>query len=139
MASKTKNILLFLLVLFNAGIFLLYGTAKLIGLQFVHVDPPPELLLKDVKPSYIMWYFFSLKTGYSLLVALSELVPAILILFKKTRFIGALLYLITVTNVLAINIFFVITPWTLSLSAVLFINTVIIICSERQKIKTLLS
>ena len=133
------KILLLLLILFNSIVFIFYGTAKLIGLQFVHIDPAPDLLLKDVRPSYIMWYFFSLKKGYSVLVALSELIPAVLILFKRTRFLGVILYLVAATNVLAINIFFVITPYTLTISIVLFVNASIILISERQKIKTLLS
>ena len=136
--NLTKT-LLFLIILFNSSVFILYGTAKLIGLQFVHIDPAPSLLLKDVRPSYIMWYFFSLKKGYSILVALSELIPAVLILFKRTRFLGSILYLVAVTNVLAINVFFVITPYTLTISIVLFVNIVIILFGERQKLKTLLS
>jgi hypothetical protein len=131
--------LLGLIILFNAAVFILYGTAKLIGLQFVHMEPASNLLLKDVRPSYIMWYFFSLKKGYSVLIAFSELIPAVLLLFKRTRFLGAILYLVVVLNVLAINIFFVITPYTLIISIVLFVNALLILFSERQKFKILLS
>lgn len=138
MKMKSKNILLFFIIAFNSGIFLLYGTAKLIGFQFSYT-PPPDLLLKDARHLTIMWYFFSVEKGYGTLVALSELIPAILIIFKKTRFLGILLYLVTIINILAINIFFVITPQTLGLSIVLFINAVIILITERQKLKLLLS
>jgi hypothetical protein len=133
------KILFLLIILFNSTVFIFYGTAKLIGLQFAHIDPEPDILLKDVSPTFIMWYFFSLKKGYSILVALSELIPAVLILFKRTRFLGIILYLVTVTNILAINIFFVITPYTLAISIILFVNALIILIYERQKIKTLLS
>ncbi|MBS1652350.1 MAG: hypothetical protein JSU07_10100 [Bacteroidetes bacterium] len=136
---KISKVLLWLLILLNSGVFVLYGIAKLIGFQFVYHAPAPDKLLQDVSPLGIMWYFFSLKKGYAILVALSEIIPAILILFKRTRFIGAVLYLITVTNILAINIFFGITPWTLGISIVLFINILIILISERQKLKMLLS
>ena len=118
---------------------MLYGTAKLTGFQFVYHAPPPDKLLQDVRPLSIMWYFFSLKKGYAVLVALAEIIPAILILFKRTRFLGNVLYLVTVTNIVAINIFFVITSWTLAISITLFINALIILFSERQKLKVLLS
>jgi hypothetical protein len=133
------TILLYLIILFDAGVFLLYGVAKLTGFQFVYHAPEPGKLLQDVRPLGIMWYFFSLKKGYAVLVALAEIVPAILILFKRTRFLGIILYLVTVTNILAINVFFGITPYTLGLSIILFVNALIILFSERQKLKTLLS
>lgn len=135
---KLKQFLLFAIILFNSGWFFLYGIAKLIGLQFVYKAPPTDLLLKDVSATGIMWYFFSLKKGYAILVALGELLPALLIIFKKTRFIGALFYLITIINILAINTFFDITIYTFSLSVILFINTLIILFSERNKFKLLL-
>ena len=139
MALKIKKILLFLIILFNSGVFFLYGLAKLTGFQLVYRTPPPDLLLKDVSPLGIMWYFFSLKKGYAVLVALAEIVPAILILFKRTRFLGIILCLVTAANILAINIFFGITPWTLAISVVVFIYALIILYSERQKLKMLLS
>ncbi|MEO5643040.1 MAG: hypothetical protein ABIQ40_15345 [Bacteroidia bacterium] len=134
-----KKLLVQIIVLFNAAIFILYGTVKLIGLQLVHVEPAADLLFKDVSPSHIMWQFFGLKKGYIILIGLSELIPGVLLLFKRTRFLGSILYLFTVTNVLAINIFFVVTTNTLTLSIVLFVNTLIILFSERQKLKPLLS
>ncbi len=100
-----RKIIFILILLFNSDVFILYGVAKLTGFQFVHIEPPLDTLLKNVRASYIMWYFFSLKKGYSILIALSELIPALLILFKRTRFVGGVLYLITITNILAINIF----------------------------------
>ena len=139
MILKLKNTFLFLLILFNSAVFILYGTAKLSGFQFVYSAPPADLLIKDVSPLSIMWYFFSLKKGYAILVALSEIVPALLILFKRTRFLGVVLYLITATNILAINIFFGITHLTLAISIIIFINAIIILLSERKKLKLLLS
>jgi hypothetical protein len=139
LSSKTKHILLFLIILFNSGIFLLYGIAKLTGFQFVHHAPPADLLLKDAKALGLMWYFFGLNKGYATLIAFSEIIPAAMIIFKRTRFLGAILYLVTATNVLAVNVFFGLTPYTLALSIILFINCWIILYSERQKIKVLFS
>lgn len=139
MKSHWTQKMLLVIILFNSATFALYGTVKLIGLQFVHVEPAADLLFKDVRPSRIMWNFFSLEKGYSILVGLGELIPGVLILFKRTRLLGSILYIFTLTNVLAINIFFGVTSNTLTLSIVLFVNAIIILFTERQKIKTLLS
>jgi len=133
------KILLLLIILINSAVFLLYGTAKLIGLQLVYHAPPADTLLKNVSPRGLMWTFFSIKKSYVILVALAEIIPAILILFRPTRLLGALLYLFAVTNILAINVFFGITQETLFISVVLFINILIILFSERQKLRTLLN
>jgi hypothetical protein len=105
----------------------------------MHHAPPDDLLLKDAKAVGLMWYFFGLHKGYATLIAFSEIIPAIMILFKRTRFLGAILYLVTATNILAVNVFFGLTPYTLALSIILFINCWIIFYSERQKIKVLFS
>ena len=139
MKFNFRNIVLIIIILFSSSVFMLYGVAKFAGFQFSYHEPDPTLLLKDTRPTHIMWYFFSLKKGYSVLVALGEIIPALLIIFKRTRFLGSLIYLFVVTNVLAINVFFGITPVTLIISIVLFINTLIIIMSERQKLNLLLS
>lgn len=139
MKFNLRQIILLLIILFNASVFILYGTAKFAGFQFSYHEQDPTLLLKDTRPTHIMWYFFSLKKGYAYLVALGEIIPAVLIIFKRTRLIGSMIYLFVVTNVLAINIFFGITSVTLILSAILFVNTLIIIVSERQKLKLLLN
>jgi len=133
------KILLLLIILINSAVFLLYGTAKLFGLQLVYHTPPADTLFKNVSPRGIMWAFFSIKKSYVILVALAEIIPAILILFRATRLLGCLLYLFAVTNILAINIFFGITHETLFISVVLFINIIIILFSERQKLRTLLN
>jgi hypothetical protein len=60
--------------------------------------------------------------SYSILVGLSELIPAVLILFKRIRLIASILYIFTLTNVLAINIFFGVTSNTLILSIALLLT-----------------
>ncbi len=139
MEARWKNTALSVIILFNSATFILYGTVKLLGLQFVHREPAAGLLLKDVPPSYVMWYFFGLKKGYSILVGLSELLPGVLLLFKRTRLLGSLLYLFTLTNVLAVNVFFGVTSNTMSLSVILLVNALIILASEKQKITALLA
>lgn len=138
MNPKLKKFFLFSIILFNAGVFILYATMKLIGRQFAHVDLPDDLLLKDVHPTAIMWHFFSLNKGYGVCVALAQIIPSILILFKRTRLIGGIFYFFAAGNILILNIFFDITIVTLILSCILFLNTLIILYSEREKIGSLL-
>ena len=137
MTINWTKIILTLIVLFNAGFFLLYGTAKIIGLQLANHKIPADRLLVDCSPTTIMWYFYSIKRNYTILVALAQIVPAILILFKRTRLFGAIFYFFSVTNVLALNLIFTVSRGTLILSAILFVNILLIIFSERQKLRQL--
>ena len=81
-----------------------------------------------------MWYFYGLVPAYTKIVALGEVIPAILINFKKTRFIGSLLYTLVALNIFLINTFFIITIATHILSGVLLIISLIILHSERGKL-----
>lgn len=142
MSSKTKFIkgaILGLIILLNSGVFFVYGIAKLVGIQLAAGHTTSSVLLKDMPDVPLMWYFFGLKKGYAILIAFSEILPALLIIFRRTRFLGSIMYLFTITNVLAINLFFGLTELTLLLSVVLFANTLIIIFYfEKEKLKEIL-
>lgn len=139
MKFKWTNTLLFVIILFNSGVFILYGSAKILGIQGMTKFPFPDTLAKDLSPVSVMWYFHFIKKEYSFLIGLAQIIPAILIIFRRTRLFGAILYFCAVVNILAINIIFEITNWTLLLSIVLTINILVIIISERKKVVGLLS
>lgn len=133
MLYRVKRILLFALILFNAGWFFMYGFMKCIGHQMTHADAA-NYLLKDISPSGIMWYFFGLSFWYPKIIGLSQIITGISIVFKKTRFIGVLFYLFISGNIFFINVFYHISNFLVGFSAVLFINALIILYSERTKL-----
>lgn len=134
MKSNFGNYLLYLVICFNSLVFLVYGFAKIFSIQSFHTDAFSHTMVKDMSPTALMWYFHFAKRGYAYLVAVGQIIAALSILSKRTRFIGCLLYFFIITNILAINLFFNITNTTLILSFGLFLGNIIIIVSERSKL-----
>jgi hypothetical protein len=87
------------------GVMLIsYGLAKVIPAQF----PPAsaELLMRtyaDSSPMGLLWTFMSFSPGYNFLAGLAELIPGLLLLFRPTYLLGAMIVLPVLFNVAALN------------------------------------
>ncbi|WP_336070136.1 hypothetical protein [Mesoflavibacter sp. CH_XMU1404-2] len=92
---------------FYVGFMLMnYGFAKLFKTQF----PYPSLLrlsetYGDSSPMGLAWTFMGFSNGYNIFMGIAE-VAAVLLLFRKTVTIGAIISLMTALNVMAVNYFF---------------------------------
>ncbi len=136
MKYKLSQLILFAIIFFNTSFFLIYGILKLCGIQLSdHFFNDPNTLYRDIKPIQIMWDFFSLKKGYVVLIAIGQIISGISIIFKRTRFVGTILYLFIATNILAINIFFEMGMRTFTVSAVCFVNCFVLLYFEKHKLK----
>lgn len=82
-----------------------YGLTKLLRTQFV-VLPFQQWSepLKDISGTTLTWAFLGYSKWFTVLLGVLELLPAILLLFRKTRLLGAILLLPVVLNVFLINI-----------------------------------
>lgn len=82
-----------------------YALTKLLRTQFVvlpfHQWSEP---LKDISGVTLTWAFLGYSKWFTILLGVLELLPAILLLFRKTRLLGAILLLPVVLNVFLINI-----------------------------------
>ncbi len=88
------------LMLFN------YGLVKIIKLQFP--DPSLYRLMQnygDSSPMGLAWTFLGFSRGYNIFMGMAE-VSAVLLLFRRTMTLGALIALATAANVMAVNYFF---------------------------------
>jgi uncharacterized membrane protein YphA (DoxX/SURF4 family) len=75
-----------------AGIFLSYGVAKLVGLQF---GVPPEVLaqpLGQVSLAHVAWYCFG-HEPFSAFVGLAQVLASLCLLWNRTALVGAVLLL----------------------------------------------
>lgn len=91
------------------GLFM-YGFNKLFNYQFYF--PEPNTLytpLGYLSPDILYWSTMGTSYSYSVFAGLIELIPALLILFKRTRLLGALIAALVLVNVLMLNISFGIT------------------------------
>ena len=83
-----------------------YGLIKVIKLQF----PSPAFyrLIEpygDSSPMGLAWTFLGFSKGYNLFMGITELL-AILLLFRRTMAAGAIITLMTASNVMAVNYFY---------------------------------
>ena len=87
-----------------AIILLTYGWDKLFKAQFYLPEPntlytPLGYLSKDI----LYWSTIGSSHSYSVFLGLSEVIPGILLLFRKTRPLGAIAAMIVMINVVMIN------------------------------------
>jgi len=90
---------------YYAGITMVaYGSFKVVKLQF----PYPSLgmlqePLGDMSPMGLAWTYLGYSTGFNYFAGLAELGCGLLLFFRKTTTLGAVLLLVVAGNIMAIN------------------------------------
>jgi len=84
-----------------------YGMAKVFPLQM----PPPSLAVLNepfgnLSPMTLLWTLIGLHPGYEMVCGSAEVIAGVLILFRRTALLGALVTAFVVTNVVLYNFFF---------------------------------
>ena len=127
----------FLITLLLAGVFLLYGTAKIAGWQFHPIETDKRV--HELKPIQLMWYFFGYSPIYAKFIGTTQVIVALLLFPKKTRTISLLIYFIITINILVLNIAFKITAQTFTMSCILAFLCLMLLIRDRNRIKALLN
>jgi hypothetical protein len=97
--------LVYLLAHYYAAFTLLrYGFAKVIGAQFTILDSALPKPMGDVSGFWLTWYCFGYSLVYASLVAWSQILGAVLLGFRRTALMGALLLLPIMVNIVFIDI-----------------------------------
>jgi len=81
-----------------------YGLAKLYKLQFA--NPGPSALIQPLgtySPMHLAWTFFGFSRTYNYLMGGAEFLSGLLLLFRRTTRLGAMLMLVVMVNVMAVN------------------------------------
>lgn len=97
-----------LLLAFTLGLAMLeYGMIKVVPAQF---GPPGVVALTEAygesTPMRLLWTFMGASTGYTLLAGLGEVMGGVLLFFRRTRTLGALLSGGILFNVFLLNMFY---------------------------------
>lgn len=104
-----------------------YGFSKIFHVQFFFPEPNTLLTpLGHIDKDLLFWSSMGSSYVYSFFCGIIELVPAVLLVFRKSRFLGAVISTAVMTNVLMINIGFDISVKLLS-SFLLFLSVIILI------------
>jgi hypothetical protein len=84
-----------------------YGFLKIFQLQFL--SPPPGELAKsygESSPMNLLWTFMGVSGPYQMAAGFLEFVPGVLLLFRRTRVVGALVLVAVLANVVLLNLCF---------------------------------
>ncbi len=95
---------------FLALMLLIYGLNKVFKYQFYF--PEPNILftpLGQLSPDILFWSSMGTSHSYSIFAGVIEVIPAVLLLFRKTRILGAFIAFAVLLNVLMLNVGFGIT------------------------------
>ena len=102
--NHSKNTLFFDAVRFYLAIvFLVYAKNKLLHDQFTFDSNLLVTPVKDVSLLNLQWYIYSFEP-FNSFIGISQLVTVLLLLFRKTVFYGALLFLVIISNILIIDL-----------------------------------
>ncbi|RFS14689.1 DoxX family protein [Emticicia sp. C21] len=105
-AYRVQPILVFLLRMYLAWIIMSYGMAKVFASQFPQLMANLDARMVELSPMRVAWAFFGYSKGYQMFLGWGEVIPALLLLFRRTALLGALLMVVVMLNVWLVNIFF---------------------------------
>ncbi|WP_425341697.1 DoxX family protein [Brevibacterium casei] len=96
-----------LLRLWLAGYLLIYGWSKVFHMQMGYADFADALVqYGEMSPMGLLWRFMAFSPTVQLLAGLAEVAAAVLLLFRRTAWLGALLAAIDMSVVFLLNLTF---------------------------------
>ncbi|MCD0161582.1 hypothetical protein IHN63_09715 [Deinococcus sp. 6YEL10] len=90
-----------------------------------------DITYADSSPMGLLWRFMGASAGYQWLAGVAEVLPALLLLHRRTVTLGALMAAVTMTNVFALNLFYDV-PVKLFSGHLLLIATLLLAMDARR-------
>ncbi|ATP58934.1 hypothetical protein CPT03_21915 [Pedobacter ginsengisoli] len=117
-----------------------YALTKILRTQFVLTGFALTELqsLESMSGTTLAWAFLGHSVWFQVLLGFLELIPAILLLFRRTTLLGAMLMLPVTLNVFLINYALDLWPGTKVIASALLILNILALVFEWAKIKSLL-
>jgi uncharacterized membrane protein YphA (DoxX/SURF4 family) len=116
-----------------------YGLTKIMRTQFVTGPQTWNRPLEELSGIELTWAFLGHSPWFTVLLGFLELIPALLLLFRRTTLLGAILMLPMTLNVLLINYAYQLWDGTKQMAVFLFVLNCLVLFFERQRIAQLLS
>ena len=89
---------------------LLYGFDKLTGAQFTILDSELTKPMGQVSGFWLTWYYFGYSPVYGTLIALTQIGGGLLVAFRHTALVGALILVPVFVNIILIDVCFGVDP-----------------------------
>ena len=88
-----------------AWAMLWYGMSKILKMQFYDLSPGVlHLRLGEAPPMRLLWAFMGYSLPYTMFAGIMEFVGGVLLLWRRTTTLGALLVIVVMTNVVLLNL-----------------------------------
>lgn len=124
---------------FCAFMLYMYGTSKLLHLQFNLQSELAHRAIGSLNGYQLTWYYFGLSRAYACILGLTQVAGATLLLFRKTTLMGTLAMLPVMANILLINMFILVNDFgPYFISTLICISLLIILWHQRLALLTLL-
>ena len=118
---------------------IVYGYCKIVSKQFQLRFSALEMPLQDVSDFDLTWYFYGRSNAQTLLLGLLELIPGILLLWRRTTLLGALILFPVIGNVMLLDNFNDVGPHLNVFSTIFFFFDIGILLFYRNEILQLFS
>jgi hypothetical protein len=97
---------------YAAFTLLSYGFAKVMGAQFTVLDSQLARPMGEVSGFWLTWYYFGYSATYAAIIAWTQICGAVLLCFRRTALLGAILLLPVALNIVAIDVWVI--RWSFS-------------------------
>ncbi|HEX3101614.1 MAG TPA: hypothetical protein VHQ01_07480, partial [Pyrinomonadaceae bacterium] len=116
-------------------ILLIYAAPKLMGTQFRVLESVFDTPLAQVSDFSLAWSFFARSYTYQMLLGCAELTIGFMLIFRRTKTLGALCSLPITINIIMVDIFFSVATGALVVAATLLIGALYLLFPEIPRLK----
>ena len=124
---------------FLAFSFFAYGLSKLLDLQFAWGYEQFDRPIRRLGGMGLVWAFFAYSRPYQICIGLAEVLPAALLLTKRTAVLGMLLYLPVITNVVLVDLCYSVERGATMTSIVLLAGNLLMLWLRRKRLLAVLN
>ena len=121
--------------MWTACFVIIYGTAKAFQFQEAALSETP---INQASRGELMWAFFGVTTFYPIFVGVVQISGALLLLFQRTKLVGALLLFPIFMNIILMDYLYYIHRGALINAILYFSVLVLILIQQRKKLAQLL-
>jgi hypothetical protein len=120
-----------------AMVLLTYGFAKLNGSQFTILDSELDKPLGAVSGFWLTWYYFGFSPFYGNLLALIQILGALLLTVRRTALMGACVLAPMLANIVLVDVFYGVEPGATPVAILLLMVMLWIIGSHWEDLRSL--
>ena len=113
----------------------MYGFDKLNGAQFTVLDSELARPMGEVSGFWLTWYYFGYSAFYGTIIALVQVGGGVLLTFRRTALLGALILVPVFVNIILIDLFFGVDPGATMIAVVILGCLLAVIAPHRQRLQ----